>query len=307
MHRFLLTSIALAGALTVATAAHAAPARQAQNPPAAAVAPAGCPGNLLVNPNFDGPSRKTETEGTSLSSAVSTGWNPWLIRGDARNNREPEYKVEQVAIGGDAMRTRSGGQSMKWFTTWGTHTAGIYQRVPVRPGSTVDFSIYGLSYSGEADGWSDEKKTFLSDKVQPGNYRMWVGIDPTGAVPGEVGAPPPATVIWSEPTLQADEWVRMNVQAQAQAPFVTVYTKGQPEWAVKHNDSWWEDACLRVVGAAKAIKPAIGAKSAAKPTVKAATGAKSATGAKPAVGAKPAAKPTVKAATGAKPAPTKKP
>ncbi len=187
---------------------------------------------------------------------MSNGWSPWLIRGNEQVNREPEYKVEQVAIGGDAYRVRSGGQSMKWFTTWGTHTAGIYQRVPVRPGSTVDFSIYSMTYSGEADGWSDEQQTFLSDPVQSGNYRVWVGIDPTGAVPPGVGAPPPGSVIWAGPSTTPDQWVRLNVQAQAQGPAVTVYTKGQPEWSVKHNDSWWDDACLRVVGAPAAARVA---------------------------------------------------
>jgi hypothetical protein len=253
-----LTLLAAAGTLALANPARAAA-------PAQAAAVAGCPGNLLANANFDGPSRKTEGEGTSLSSAVSNGWFPWLIRGDQTINREPEYKVEQVAIGGDPFRTRSGGQSMKWFTTWGTHTAGIYQRVPVRAGSTVDFSIHAMVYSGEGDGWNGETQSFMSDPVQPGNYRVQVGIDPTGAVPAGVGAPPPASVIWAEPSLQTDSWVRLASQARAQGPFVTVYTKGQPEWAVKHNDSWWDDACLRVVSApaARAVRPL--AKPAAKP------------------------------------------
>jgi hypothetical protein len=252
----LIVSFVALGLATAAVAEAASPAQGQPTGGQVAQAPAGCPGNLLVNPNFDGPSRKTEAEGTSLSSAVSNGWSPWLLRGDARNNREPEYKVEQVAIGGDPYRTRSGGQSMKWFTTWGTHTAGIYQRVPVRPGSTLDFSIYSMIYSGEGDGWNAEKNSFLSDPAQPGNYRVSVGIDPTGAVPAGVGAAPPETVLWAPASMTPDQWVRLATQAKAQGPFVTVYTKGQPEWAVKHNDSWWDDACLRVVGAppAKAIK-----------------------------------------------------
>jgi len=112
-----------------------------------------------------------------------------------------------------------------------------------------------MTYSGEADGWNAEKKTFLTDPEKPGYYAVTVGIDPTGATPAGVGAPPPASVIWSEPSLQPDDWVRQVIQAKAQGGAVTVYTKGQPQWAVKHNDSWWDDACLRVVGA-----PAVKAK-----------------------------------------------
>jgi LysM repeat protein len=209
---------------------------------------AGCQGNLLQNADFEGGSRKTESEGTSLSSAVSNGWSPWFVRGDARNNREPEFKVEQTKIGGDRNRIRSGTQSMKFFTTWGTHTAGMYQRVPVRAGTPLTFAAHGMSYSGEADGWNAEKGTFESDRVTPGNYKMWVGIEPNGALPACMGCPPPDSVIWSEANMTNDQWVRLGVSAKATGPAVTVYTKGSPEWAVKHNDSFWEDACLSVGG-----------------------------------------------------------
>ena len=45
--------------------------------------PAGCSGNLLQNPGFEGRSHKTESIGTSLSSAVGDGWVPWFVRGNA--------------------------------------------------------------------------------------------------------------------------------------------------------------------------------------------------------------------------------
>jgi len=234
-----MTSLLAAGLtllLCAGTAGHAA---------AAPVAQAGCAGNMLVNADFEGGSRKTESEGTSLSSAVSNGWSPWFVRGDATFNREPEFKVEQVRIGGDAARIRSGGQSMKWFTTWGTHTAGIYQRVAVRPGTALTFSIHGMVYTGEDDGWDPASNTFLSDPYKPGNYLIAAGIDPTGAVPA-MGSAPPATVVWSPGTMTYDQWVRLTVSAIARSGFVTVYAKGQPEWSVKHNDSFWEDACLQI-------------------------------------------------------------
>lgn len=249
------------------------------------VAQGGCAGNMLVNANFEEGSRKTEGEGTSLSSAVSNGWSPWFVRGDATFNREPEFKVEQMAIGGDRARIRSGGQSMKWFTTWGTHTAGIYQRVAVRPGAGLTFTIHGMAYTGEDDGWDPVSNTFISDPSKPGNYYMAAGIDPTGAVP-PIGSPPPASVVWSPATLTYDQWVPLTVSAVARSGFVTVYAKGQPEWSVKHNDSFWEDACL-VGGAVSAIAasggdgagstaPAEAASAGAAPLAAASTGAASA-------------------------------
>ncbi len=234
--------------------------------PVATAAPSGqadCPGNLLVNGNFEGGSRKTESLGTSLSSAVADGWFPWFVRGDEANNREPEFKVEQVAIGGDPYRIRSGGQSQKFFTTWATHTAGIYQRVSVPRNATLQFAVYGMAYSGEADIFDPGRRSFLSDPQKPGNYRLWAGIDPTGAVPSAMGAPPPASVIWSEPSMVTDEWVMLTVVARAQGAVVTVYTKGTQDWSVKHNDSFWEDACLVVAGRGSAA--ALAAAAAAAP------------------------------------------
>lgn len=249
------SAVALAASMAVAPAGEvsAAPAEQEV-----------CAGNLLRNPSFEGGSRKTEYLGTSLSSAVADEWNPWFVRGGEVYNREPEFKVESVPIGGDPARVRSGGQSMKWFNTWGTHTAGIYQRVAVPAGSTVTFTAHGQVYSGEADGWDGDAKTFRSDMEKYGNYSLWVGIDPTGAEPSHMGAHPPPSVVWSESSMEPDVWVARTVTVRAQGGAVTVYTKGAPEWPVKHNDSFWDDACL-VVGGNVAPAPA-----AAQPTAPAA-------------------------------------
>jgi uncharacterized protein YraI len=207
-----------------------------------------CPGNLLANPSFEEGSRKTENLGTSLSSAVANGWFPWFIRGDQRFNREPEFKVEDATRDPLRWRVHTGYFSQKFFTTWATHTAGVYQTVAVRPGSTVQFSAWVQVYTGEADGWDGEK--FLSDPKAPGNYRASIGIDPFGNTPPGVGAPPPDTVVWSEPIMTYDVWTQLSIQAIAQAGYVTVYTRGQPEFSVKHNDSFWDTACVTVGGVA---------------------------------------------------------
>ena len=207
-----------------------------------------CPDNLLLNAGFEEGSRKTEDLGTSLSSSVANGWFPWFIHGNQQYNREPEFKVEDATRDPLRWRVNTGYFSQKFFTTWATHTAGVYQRVPVRRGTSVSFSAWVQVYSGEADGWDGEK--FRSDPKAPGNYRVSVGIDPFGNMPPGVGAPPPSTVIWSEPIMTYDDWTQLSVQTAAQAEYVTVYTRGQPEFAVKHNDSFWDTTCLTVGGIA---------------------------------------------------------
>lgn len=237
----------LAGTLMVATPAHghrSPPANTAQS----SFFQDACPGNLLVNPSFEGGGRQTEHLGTSLSSSVAHGWFPWFIRGDQRFNREPEFKIEDATRDPLRYRAHTGYFSQKFFTTWATHTAGIYQRVSVPPGTEVDFSIWVQIYTGEADGWDGEKHH--SDPDAPGNYRAYVGIDPFGNTPPGAGAPPPDTVVWSEPTMTYDVWTQLSIQTVAQADHVTVYTRGQPEFSVKHNDSFWDTACLTVGGIA---------------------------------------------------------
>ncbi|MGC9360034.1 MAG: hypothetical protein ACP5G7_06620 [Anaerolineae bacterium] len=225
---------------------------------------ADCPGNRIANAGFEEGAYKTEGMGTSLSSWLANGWMPWSILGDATNNREVEYKlVDAISVGSD-YHINSGRYSQAFFTTYGTHTGGFYQRIQVPPGSRVTFSIWAQIYTGERElisnghPYSDlEWPTSPDDKRGPGNYRVWAGLDPYGSAPGW-GSPPPDTTVWSEPVLdretrvvgadgsQIDAWVQLSVSTVAQGEWVTVFTKGSPEFPVKHNDSFWDDACLVV-------------------------------------------------------------
>jgi len=216
-----------------------------------------CPGNPLANAGFEDGARQTQGEGTSLSSSLARGWYPWSILGNQSYNREVEYKVVDMYATHSPYRVHSGRSSQQFFTTYATHTAGFYQRVPVIPGSLVTFSIWVQVYTGERE--VESRGIPISDPEAPGNYRVSVGIDPTGATPPGFGAPPSEVTVWSTPVLgkdlqreyansdKYDAWERLVVSARARADFVTVYTKGQPEYRVKHNNSFWDDACLRVV------------------------------------------------------------
>ncbi|MGI6376830.1 MAG: hypothetical protein ACOX3S_12660 [Anaerolineae bacterium] len=229
--------------------------------------------NLLKNPGFEGGFRKTEDMGTSGSSKVGDEWFPWAIKGDESYNREPEFKVLRKSDIIDGFyRIYAGEQCQQYYTTYATHTAGVYQRVPVTPGDRLTFSIWVQIYTGQRDYMVDGKYP-ISDLHQPlteatraaywgaGDYYASIGIDPYGNTPTGFGVAPPNTVVWSEPVLdietrgvdasgkEIDRWVQLTVSTVAQADHVTVYTKGAPVYRVKHNDSFWDEAVL-VVGAA---------------------------------------------------------
>ena len=171
-------------------------------------------------------------EGPKGELSVADGWELWYdnVPGQDGYNYRPEYKPEDAYFYG-RRRVRSGSFAQKFFTTFSTHTAGFYQRIPAPEGEEVTFSIWVQVWSSSYDD-PDESR-------DPGKYRTYVGLDPFGGTAWQSGA-----IIWSEPVIMYDEWVELSITAVAQADHVTVFTKGAPEWRVKHNDSYWDDARL---------------------------------------------------------------
>jgi len=236
---------------------------------------ADCPDNLALNPGFEQEWYAGSTVGTSISSFISKEWLPWAVLGDPTQeevgyNFEPEYKILQRSVLNDGWyRVYAGEQAQAFFSMYSTHTAGFYQRVAVPEGSQVTFSIWVQIYTGQEDLMIDGRYP-VSDLVQPlseptrsvkgpGDYRAYVGIDPYGEAPAAFGDPLPDSVIWSDPVLDVqtrgkdaagnpvDEWVQLDVTVTARADHVTVYTQGHPDYRTKHNDSYWDEACVQAV------------------------------------------------------------
>jgi hypothetical protein len=188
-----------------------------------------CPNNLLTNGDFEaGFSERGRGE-----ISVANGWNPWWLEGGREGyNFIPEYKPEDKSLFGGC-RIAHGNFAQKFFTTFATHTAGFFQQVSgVNPGETYTFSIWVQSWSSGNDD--------PGISSPPGNYRTSVGIDPNGGTDWQA-----SSVIWSEPVIFHDDWVKLEVNATAQSPTITVFTRGEPEFRVKHNDSYWDAACLK--------------------------------------------------------------
>jgi LysM repeat protein len=78
--------------------------------------------------------------------------------------------------------------------------------------------------------------------VNPAYPNLRVGIDPTGQWNPWAGS-----VIWSEAQAFYDTWGQLAVEAVAQNSTITVFLHSAPNWPVKHNDMYWDDAVLVAV------------------------------------------------------------
>jgi uncharacterized repeat protein (TIGR01451 family) len=199
-----------------------------------------CPYNLLVNPGFeDGYSEREDPyepwKGPQGELTVADGWELWYdnLPGQGGYNHRPKYEPEDGYVHTDPLRVRSGQYAQEMSNSSATHTAGLYQRTRVPMGSQVQFSIWVMVWSSLHDDPHQSK--------DDGNYWLSVGIDPYGGTD-----PFSEQIIWSDRFEHYDEHVLLSVRAVAQADHVTVFTKGAPDWPVKHNESYWDDACLIV-------------------------------------------------------------
>jgi hypothetical protein len=84
--------------------------------------------------------------------------------------------------------------------------------------------------------WSSEYSDPDLSKSPTGKYSALVGINPWGDCRATY-----RTTVWGKEALQEyDRWVRVSVTAQAWSDAICVFTRGTAEWAVKHNDSYWD-------------------------------------------------------------------
>lgn len=206
-------------------------------------------GNLLANPSFEGqyssyipetPQELADCPRNICTTAqLPQGWKPWWVK-ERPTDVNPEYKPAEANVGGN--RIHSGSRAAQYFSFWSTHKAGLRQTVNVPANAVLEFSIFGQAWMSEDDNAS------VSDRS--GTPNMQIGIDPTGGT-----NPYSPNVVWSGYQQPYDAYARFAVQAQAQGEQVTVFTfsapsvnPNSPEYGFKHNDIYWDDASLVVVG-----------------------------------------------------------
>lgn len=221
-------------------------------------------GNLLQNPGFEGgfyafdpadftwlalySSQREDcktSDGQYLqcnTAQVPASWIPWWISQSPDDpdwkNRMPEYKPATAPF---LNRIHSGSAAAQYFTFHGTHTAGLLQVVDVPQNASLRFSIWGQAWSSTGDADVSEFPTAVN---------MRIGIDPTGGT-----NPYNPAIVWSDYKQPYDSYQQFAVEAQAQGSQVTVFTISSPDEARKHNDIYWDDAELVVLGQAAPPPP----------------------------------------------------
>jgi len=183
---------------------------------------------ILTNPGFEG--------GFYLSGGVGElevgkSWQVWYDRDPTRHR--PEYKPETRQTGRG--RVRSGEYAQKLFTTFSAHDAGLYQEIyGVLSGQWYRFSAWAYQWSSERD---DPDVSYKDGKCS-----VLVGINPWGDA-----NPLARTTVWGREALQVyDEWVQVEVVAQAWSDKIAVALRQDCEWPVRHNDAYLDDAHLEL-------------------------------------------------------------
>lgn len=197
-------------------------------------------GNLLNNPGFEGFYRSYNYGSTIdqlvLEFRVADGWTPWFrpqAAGDPGwRYRRPEYRPASYSYNGSA--------AQQFFTSFGTHQAGLLQRVATAtPGQTYRFSIAAYIWS------SNEENTQRS--AVPGDARVRVGIDPAGGT-----NPYASSVVWSPFATFYDTWRVLSVDAVASSRSLTVFVWSEQTFPVVHNDVALDEAYLGLASGAPA-------------------------------------------------------
>lgn len=187
-------------------------------------------GNLLQNPGFEQAFIAINGDATLR---VGTSWQPWSLPPDTSSssiNARPEYKPAP------ANRVRSGSSAQEYNTFFATHTGGVYQRVPVTPGTQLRFSLFVYVWSSASFANPD-----VSD--DPNDVLVRVGIDPAG---GTDGTSP--NIVWSSDTEFYDQYRELSVNATAQGNAVTVFVRSAPQGFVGTTNVYLDDASLLPLG-----------------------------------------------------------
>lgn len=220
--------------------------------------------NLLINPGFDGAyssfipqtdqQKAACTLGVCTTAQMPDGWFPWWVSQSATDgeliNRMPEYKPVCPSQPCPFLnRVKGGTQAAQYFTFHSTHTAGMWQRVTVPANARVKYSVWGQAWSSASDAIPSDYPTTVN---------MRVGIDPTGG-----SNPFSGSIVWSGYQNPYDNYVPFEIEAAAQGTSVTVFMWSAPAEPRKHNDIYWDEASLIVVGQGSAPAGGSGAAPAA--------------------------------------------
>lgn len=180
----------------------------------------------LLNPGFEGGFGE---HGGIGELVVANGWRPWYVEGGGYHR--PEYVAESRTTGRG--RVRDGAYGQKQFTTYSKQDGGLVQEIATVPGNWYKFDAWVYVWSTNSDGPD-------SSPGPTGSYSALLGINPWGDCRATY-----RTTVWGKEALRVyNQWVQVSVTVQAWTNKVCVFTRGTAEYAVKHNDSYWDSLAL---------------------------------------------------------------
>ncbi len=192
---------------------------------------------------------------------VAAPWMPWYVHEEGVWDK-PESKPAETPE-----RLHGGSVAACFYTFYRDHWGGHKQTVNVPVGATVRLSAWAHAWSAtEIEGyehWSDNPHwsvgagdqafAALHENLMPKtghpytdglhNFHFRIGIDPTGN-----DDPLASTVVWSSDWAIYNEYHQIAIEMQAQGDVVTAFLQSKTTWPFKHNDAYWDDARLTVIG-----------------------------------------------------------
>lgn len=128
-------------------------------------------------------------------------------------------------------RVAKGSASQCWFTTFATHTAGIYRRVINLPIGVE------LVFGAQVQCWSRLKAG--DPRTSDGRYRMRIGIDPYGGIDAESN-----DIVWCEAIQPYDAFSPLEIRTKTKSDRASIWMWGQAEWPGTNNDAYVDDCGL---------------------------------------------------------------
>lgn len=219
--------------------------------------------NLLVNGGFEGGTSRATNRWKVGASApdhpvlpeveVPAGWVMWWHDGYPgpgaadQTTGQPEVKVVVLPWFQDAKRIRSGNKAVLAFTFWRNHDCGLQQSVSCTRGNRYRFSIFAHSWHSDCDSkpYDPPLAKNCVDPLPESHDWVSVGIDPDGGID-----PFGPSVIWSTEREAYGKYPQepVSVEAVATGATMTVFTRARTIWALKHGDTYYDDAALEVIG-----------------------------------------------------------
>lgn len=187
---------------------------------------------LTAAPAFGAPASQSNLlQNAGFEAGTLSGWEGWSIVNNGGESVDRCLNWANPSFGVDSGSVHSGSYSATYSTTSASHNAGLFQTVNVTAGTTYRFTIWAKAVSADQNYETNDYTAVL------------IGIDPSGGRDASSGA-----IVWSGVSYPMGSFSQLAVEATATGSKMTVFTRSQPNWCLFHNDVYFDDASLTVVG-----------------------------------------------------------